>query len=197
MERRKMVPSRRKFLLDAVGLAAAAGFVSACVDTSPLSTVPERDRLRLQIETDFFRELQRLRQVAPASAGLIADAIGVMMFPTVVNSNPVLGEQSGMGALRVANVFTEYYLLSVIGAAGRQPPTRSYLFLFTTLASLNRFRASDPGAEFDQLSQLTIGADGRVASAAPGAPLLWLGWEGDRILPLSAQPAFSVAALPL
>lgn len=113
--------------------------------TGPVSTEASRAREHRNIETDSDAALTRCYLASPAARQLVAQAAGVLVFPTVSLINPVTGEWAGMGALREGPLFTDYYFLSIAGH-GMEKSTApvSIILLFKSLGALGKFRLRSP-----------------------------------------------------
>lgn len=174
---------RRNFLCRAAALAFSPLFATACAE-GPMSTESTRAQQRRNIETDFYAALERSYLIVPESRNLIAKSVGVLAFPVVVTTDSRTGEKTGLGALRVANVFTSYYLLTgVMDGRSQRAESQAVIFLFTTFDALNRFRDSDPWRVGETVVAMpTMGADGRIDAIPPHAEVLALAFEGDRLL---------------
>jgi hypothetical protein len=192
-------PARRNFLRKAAGLAMAPVVLSACAGSGPTSTEPDRINRRRQIETDFYVTLERCFAIAPDSRALVARAVGVLVFPTVVATSAVSGAQSGMGALREGNVFSGYFLLTAEwDAPARSADVYSFVFLLTTFGAVNQFRDSIRRGAVDTRPALpTIHPDGRIDTASPPAPLLMLVFDGRSLLAKPGLSAYSIVPLEL
>jgi lipid-binding SYLF domain-containing protein len=141
------MPARRAFVRQcgamlALPLLTLPLLTGGCSGVGPPSTPATRARRRQDIEADFLTTLERCYLAEPATRALIGDAVATLVFPTVVAINPVTGERSGDGALRVAQVFTAYYALSLATVAGA--PSQSFIFLFMNLDALDRLRDAAP-----------------------------------------------------
>ena len=133
---------RRAFVRNLAGAAISLPFLSACA--RPFSTEATRATERRNLETDFFATLERCYLTAPETRKLVAEAVGVLVFPTVGPVNPVTGEWAGTGILREGAVFTNSYFLSIPAGMATQTKVRSIIFLFMHLNALNTFRVSKP-----------------------------------------------------
>lgn len=135
---------RRRFLKGLAYQCASLALLGACAE--PASTENTRADRRRAIETSFDATLARSYLADPSSRALVAGAVGVLVFPTVTLVNPVTGEWSGSGALRVGPVVTDYLMVST-GRLDSRPgaPARAIIVLFKTLDALNRFRTQIPG----------------------------------------------------
>ena len=162
---------RRRFICKLAGVAMALPLLPAC--TGPLSTEATRASERRNLETDFDATLERCYLNAPETRKLVANAVGVLVFPTVGPVNPVTGEWAGMGILREGVVFTDSYFLSIPAGMATQTKVRSIIFLFMDLNALNTFRVTKPWRAGKPMANvLTLVLQGNAMTTNPSLPAI-------------------------
>jgi len=114
-----------------------------------------------QTDVDADATLNRLYAKAPETRQLVAEAKGVLVFPTVRAGGAVLGVEYGHGVLRTRGGPNAYYNV-MTGSVGAQLgyESKSVVLLFLTQEALDRFRNG---------KGWTVGVDGSVALLKVGA----------------------------
>ncbi len=182
---------RRLFFGKCLTFAVASLALVGC--TGPVSTEFSRAQQRRYIETDFAATLQRLYRVAPEVQVVAQKARGILVFPTVVRSDPVLGERWGQGALRVANTFMAYYQLTDTGNAEAGP--EAVILMCMSFDALSQFEGNALWRL--PVSTPTLDAAGHVVGGAAQAPLLALVLDGRGILERPVLAGMSLAPLDI
>lgn len=97
-----------------------------------------------EIDASVDTALRQFRKEVKGAAEYLAAAKGVLVMPDVKKVGFVVGAQWGEGALRVGGKTVGYYKMEA-GSAGFQGGYQkaSFVFLFLTQASLDKFRASE------------------------------------------------------
>lgn len=188
---------RRGFVRNLAGLALALPVLSAC--TGAASVEDTRARQRRIIEANFDATLTRCFLIAPATRELVADAVGVLVFPTVALINPVTAEWAGAGALREGPVFANYFFLSVTkDGMTQEPKSQSIIFLFRTLDALNQFRLSNPWRASEAIAASQARARKRGPDMRGQHPdLLALVLQGQVLMTNPAMPEMVVVPLDM
>jgi len=146
-------------MLLAAGIAVGLLSSSGCTTTSGRSADPETRRQTIDAGVD--QALSRLAREVPGSTELIAQAKGVLVFPSIVGGGFIVGGSHGNGALRKGGKTVAYYSTtsaSVGLLAGAQ--SKALFILFMTQDALDRFERS---------SGWTAGVDGSVTMINVGA----------------------------
>lgn len=159
----------------AVALSSIGLGLAGCTTTpdKPNSAATSASK-RKAIDADVDATLSRMYSVVPGSRELVAKAVGVLVFPKVIQAGLVVGGESGNGALRVGSMTTGYYnttSLSVGLQAGAQ--SKAVVFLFMTKAALDSFRMSSgwsAGADAS-VAVVKVGANGSVDTTTATAPV--------------------------
>jgi len=188
MNNRSSVPSmrnqnftRRKFLNCAASLTFTPLVLSACAG-GPLSTDSTRAKQRNDIQTDFYVALDRFHSIVPESRALIAKSVGVLVFPVVISTNPLTGEQTGVGALRVGDAFTSYYSITLDRRA-QIAGSRDIILLFKNFDALVQFRKSNSWRVGEMMIAVpTMSANGIFHPGKPNADLIVMVIEGGRLV---------------
>lgn len=135
----------RSFLISlsifVVALAGAAGDASAAS--------------KKKIDRKVAEALQEFHQIVSGADALLADAKGVLIFPSIKKGGLGIGGESGSGALQIDGETVAYYRTSSASVGlqlGYQK--RSQILIFLTDDALNAFRNSE---------NWEIGADASVA----------------------------------
>lgn len=147
-------------------LAAAAVFaigglaLVGCTTSKPeqrATASTERSSINAQIDAT----LSRLYSNVPGSRDMVANAKGVLVFPSVVGGSFVIGAEYGHGALRVNGGTHSYYNIAA-GSVGWQvgAQSKAIIYLFMNQDALEKFRNS---------KGWTAGVDATVAVASMGA----------------------------
>lgn len=149
---------KRTFLAASTSVAALS-LLTSCTTTGGGSGDPAAQRK--SIDADVNTALSRLYQQAAGSQELVANAKGVLVFPSVLSGGLVVGGARGQGALRKGGKTAAFYTLTA-GSVGLTvgAQTSSVFILFMTQDALNRFEAS---------SGWTAGVDGSIALLSFGA----------------------------
>ena len=115
---------------------------------------------RSQINADVNAALQRFDREIGGARGLVAQAAGVLVFPSVVKAGLGLGGEYGEGALRRGGKTAAYYNI-VSASIGFQlgVQVRTVIIIFMTEEALGSFRRKHGWK---------IGVDGSVALVAVG-----------------------------
>ena len=144
----------------AIALVLASAAMVGCTTTGPTDrTAPVASSSA--IDADVMASLTKLYDTVPGSRQLVAQAKGVLVFPSVLSASFGIGAQYGRGSLRVGNRTDSYYSTTA-GSVGWQAGAQSkaVVYLFMTQDALDKFRNS---------SGWTAGADATVALANIGA----------------------------
>ncbi len=155
---RNIVSLRTVVMAAAVAVGGAA--MVGCTTTKPsTSEAPRSDSTTINTRTNAA--LERLYQTAPGSKEMIANAKGVLVFPSVVGGSFVVGVEHGRGVLREGGRNTAFY--STTGASigwqiGGQ--SKAVIYVFNTKEALDKFKASNGW---------TAGADAQVTVGRVGA----------------------------
>ncbi|MES3020504.1 MAG: hypothetical protein V4857_02855 [Pseudomonadota bacterium] len=169
-------------------VAAVCLLLGACEGGGPTDTNATRDQARGQVETDFYATLTRAHTTAPALRALSTQAIGVLIFPTVITVNPVTAERTGFGALREGAVFIDHVQITASTACTENPDAaQAIIILFMSREALNRFRRAKPW-KIEAQALLP-----EAAAARPGGQdVLFLVHERSRFVALPAPCRLSV-----
>jgi lipid-binding SYLF domain-containing protein len=135
---------RRDFIFS-MATTFTGALLAAC-STGPIITDTDINKHRRDIDTGFYATLERLGTTVSGSRGVIEQARGVLIFPTVLTSESNLGSLYGEGVLRVANAMAGYYQMqswSVAIPAGMPAKEIALLYFFMAQDVLDDFRASD------------------------------------------------------
>jgi lipid-binding SYLF domain-containing protein len=144
--------------------------LAGCASTpaAPGDTAAERHAIDASVDAS----LGKLYAQIPGSRELVAKAVGVLVFPSVVSAGLVVGASYGKGELRSGSQVTGYYS-STAGAVGliAGADSKAVFVLFMTQPSYDRFVASrgwTAGVDAS-VAMLKLGADGSVdiATAQP------------------------------
>ena len=168
---------RRRFLAISSAVFASGGLsLSGCTTTSLSSgSTPEANAGRRQsIDADVNATLTRLYTTVRGSRELVANAHGVLVFPSVISAGFWFGGQYGQGALRTGGQTSGYY--SMAGASfGLQigAQSKAIIFLFMTQDALDRFRNSEGwAAGVDAtVAVVKVGANGNIDTSTATAPV--------------------------
>ena len=145
-----------------IAAAVAAGSMTMVACTTTNTQTAEAPRAdSTTVNTRANAALERLYTNAPGSKEMIANAKGVLIFPSVVGGSFVVGVEHGRGVLRVGGKHDSEY--STTGAsigwqAGGQ--SKAVIYVFNTQEALDKFRASNGWS---------VGADANVAAGRVGA----------------------------
>jgi len=148
---------RSFFVLTAIALGSS---LAACTTSSGSSTDAGSSKRR-EIDAGVDGAMNKLFAEAASSRELAAKALGVLVFPKVLEAGFVVGAEYGEGALRVGGTSVAYYRTTT-GSFGLQAGAQSkaLILMFMTQDALDKFRASQGW---------TVGVDGSVALATIGA----------------------------
>ncbi|MFL5336735.1 MAG: YSC84-related protein [Geminicoccaceae bacterium] len=144
---------RRRRLLVASVLAALAS-QTAAAGTATAATAPEIGR-------DADTALERLYAENPAARALGEKAVGILIFPKVVNGGFGIGGEYGEGILRKAGQPAGYYNL-ISASFGFQIGAQAY-------SEVLFFMSEEALGWLDRTYGLELGVDGSVALAGSGA----------------------------
>jgi hypothetical protein len=163
----------------AISLALASLLGAGCAGTGPMVTDATLRQDHARLEADTLVTLERACTLAPSTRTLLAQAAGVLVFPTVVMLNPVTGERAGNGVLRKANTVTDYYLVSAGQDIEHDHRAQAIVVLFMTRSALIQFQHADPwrtGTSQPDAEAFTEPAEGHfgVGRSAPEVRLLVL-----------------------
>lgn len=112
------------------------------------------------LDADVRAAIGRFYESVDGGRELARNAVGMLVFPSVLKGGLVFGGEYGEGALLVGGQTVDYYTTAA-ASVGLQlgAQVRTQILLFMTSAALTRFRASR-GWE--------VGVDGTVALATSG-----------------------------
>jgi lipid-binding SYLF domain-containing protein len=162
----------RTILWRATGFVLALALtLSGCTTTGPSNVSGQQTEKQHAIDTGVDSILSRLYVEAKGSRELVANARGVLIFPSVMDAAFIFGGQYGEGSLRVGGHTVGYYSTAT-GSVGWQAgaQSRAIIFLFMTEDSLKRFRSIDGWSAGGDASVaiLKIGANGNVDTSTAG-----------------------------
>jgi lipid-binding SYLF domain-containing protein len=168
---------RRRFLTISSAVFASGGLsLSGCTTTSLSSgSTPEANAGRRQsIDSDVSSTLARLYGTVHGSRELVANARGLLVFPSVLSAGFWFGGQYGQGALRVGGQTSGYY--SMAGASfGLQigAQSKAIVMLFMVQEALDKFTDSlGWAAGVDAtVAVLKVGANGNVDTSTALSPI--------------------------
>jgi lipid-binding SYLF domain-containing protein len=168
---------RRRFLAISSAMFASGGLSLSGCTTTPLSSssTPEANASRRQsIDADVSSTLTRLYTTVHGSRELVANAHGVLVFPSVISAGFWFGGQYGQGALRIGEQTSGYY--SVAGASfGLQigAQSKAIVMLFMQQEALDKFtRSLGWAAGVDAtVAVLQVGANGNVDTSTALSPV--------------------------
>jgi lipid-binding SYLF domain-containing protein len=157
MKAHMSIPDTARF----AALAIAFSWLGAGCTTTGWRDTGSATEQRKHIDAGVDATLSRLYEAAPESRQLVAQAAGVLVFPSVLSVGFGVGAEHGNGALRVAGRTGGYYETTA-GSLGFQAGAQSkaMVVLFMTGDSLTKFRNA---------SGWTAGVDATVAVAEIGA----------------------------
>ena len=164
--------SMRNFIAAGASLAALTLVTAGCSTTSGASASPAEQRQAIDNGVDSA--LTRLNQEAAGCQALVAQAKGVLVFPTFVSAGFIIGGAQGSGSIRKAGKTTGYYRMteaSVGFLAGVQ--SQAVFILFMTDDALKQFEASNgwtAGAD-GSVSLINVGATPSVSSLTAQQPI--------------------------
>jgi lipid-binding SYLF domain-containing protein len=142
-----------------VAFASIAG--CSTTGTTPSDPVAQRQGINAEVDA----ALSKLYVQAPGARHLVAEAKGVLVFPSVVSAGFIVGGSYGQGALRSGKRPVGYYSTTAASVgllAGAD--SKSVFLLFMTQESFDKFLASKgwtAGADAS-VTALTVGADGTI-----------------------------------
>lgn len=168
---------RRRFLAISSAVFASGGLsLSGCTTTSLSSgSTPEANAGRRQsIDADVNATLMRLYTTVHGSREMVANARGVLVFPSVISAGFWFGGQYGHGALRIGGQTSGYY--SMAGASfGLQigAQSKAIIMLFMAQEALDKFTSSlGWAAGVDAtVAVLQVGANGNVDTSTALSPV--------------------------
>lgn len=117
---------------------------------------------RRELDVGSRAVLNRLYETVPSSRPFVARAVGVLVFPRVIDAGLVIGGEYGLGELRTGNTVAGYYRTAT-GSIGPQigAQSKALVLLFMTPEALNKFRNAG--------TAWSVGADASVALLKVGA----------------------------
>jgi lipid-binding SYLF domain-containing protein len=132
-----MHASRRSFLAEALLTAAALTAMSPCQALAAGVTAAE-------VDTAADEALKNLYESEPAAKDLAEQAVGILVFPTIVKGGLGIGGAAGDGVLRVGDKSFGYYT-SVAASFGLQIGVQSfsYALFFMSDDTLQYLKNSD------------------------------------------------------
>lgn len=154
--------NRRNVLCAAGATLAISGFaLTGCTMSGSQAAATGNLEKRQSIDASVDGTLSRLYATVGGSPELVAKANGILVFPSVMGADFIVGARYGEGALRVAGVSVGYYS-TVSGSFGFEvgAQSKALIFLFMTQDALARFRGSNGW---------TAGVDSSVALVKVGA----------------------------
>ncbi len=169
---------RRQFFLGTTAALAASGLALAgCTVTGTSQSGESASRnaeKRATINAGIDSTLVRLYNSAAGSRELVANAAGVLVFPSVIAAGFWFGGQYGEGALRVGGQTAGYYS-TVGGSFGLQigAQSKAIIFVFMTQDALNRFLGSQgwaAGADAT-VALVKVGANGNIDTSTMTKPV--------------------------
>ena len=142
----------RGLWMGAIGLALLAGSWGA--DSAVAATAKEID-----VSVDV--SLEKFEKEVDGAKQFLANAKGLLVFPTVIKAGVGFGGEYGEGALRIKGKTVDYYN-TMAGSFGLQfgAQFKTILLVFLDEEALTRFRKSEGW---------TVGVDGSVAVIVIGA----------------------------
>lgn len=157
----------------AAAVALGGATLVACTTTQHDPAASRADRQAIDANTNAT--LAKLYDNVSDSRELVANAKGVLVFPSVVGGSLIVGAEHGKGALRVGNQTVDYYSTtggSIGFQAGAQ--SRAIIYVFNTTEALEKFRASSGWvAGVDATVALAnVGANGRLDTKSAQAPIV-------------------------
>lgn len=136
-------------------------FTVLLIAAALFTTAPASADSAVEIEADVRATLTKFRANVGGGDELLAQAKGVLVFPSVLKAGFVFGGEYGEGALKIAGRTAGYYSLAA-GSFGLQigAQTKSILLLFMTDRALR---------DFQNASGWEVGVDASVALINVGA----------------------------
>jgi lipid-binding SYLF domain-containing protein len=168
---------RRRFIAVTPVLAASGALaLAACTTTPPSSDAsPEANAGRRRtIDADVDATMTRLYETVKGSRELVAQAVGLLVFPHVISAGFWIGGQYGQGALRVGTQTSGYYSITA-ASFGLQigAQSKAVILLFMTKDALDGFvRSQGWAAGVDATVALVkIGANGNIDTSTATSPV--------------------------
>jgi lipid-binding SYLF domain-containing protein len=168
---------RRRFIAVTPVLAASGALaLAACTTTPPSSDAsPEANAGRRRtIDADVDATMTRLYETVKGSHELVAQAVGMLVFPHVISAGFWIGGQYGQGALRVGTQTSGYYSITA-ASFGLQigAQSKAVILLFMTKDALDGFvRSQGWAAGLDATVALVkIGANGNIDTSTATSPV--------------------------
>ncbi len=154
-----------------------------------------------KIDKKVAEGLVEFHEIVTGSEDLIADAAGILLFPSVKKGGIGIGGESGSGALIIDGETVAYYRTSSASIGfqlGYQ--SRRQLFIFLTQEALDNFRSSDNweiGADAS-IAIVTLDAGGSIDTETIDDPVLAfiygakglmynLSLEGTKVSPINPK----------
>jgi len=149
------------------GLARIALVCMALAMSAMMSAPPAQAASAAEIDADVDNTLGHFYRKVGGSRDLVADAAGVLVFPSVVKAGFGIGGEYGEGALRIGGRTAGYYN-TISASAGFQlgVQARSVIIIFMTEQALSRFRRKDGwkiGVD-GSVTLITLGVGGSIDS---------------------------------
>lgn len=128
-----------------------------------------------EIDAEADLALARLVREAPVAQTLLDDAVGVLVFPSIIKGGFGIGGEYGEGALRQNGATTAYYNIASI-SYGLQIGAQGYsqVLIFTTadaLQYLNNSQGFEIGADAG-VALADMGAGGELSSTTLQSPIV-------------------------
>jgi len=144
---------------------AVAGYLPLAAHAQQDVTTPTNATFVHQTDVDADAALQKLYAMAPDARDLVANAKGVLIFPTIHAGGAILGVEYGRGVLRSAGKPNIYYNANTatIGAQlGFE--SKSVILVFLTQDALDKFvKAKGWTAGVDMsIALIKVGASGKL-----------------------------------
>jgi lipid-binding SYLF domain-containing protein len=168
---------RRRFIAMTSAVLASGGLSLSGCTTTPASSdaTPEASAGRRQsLDADVNATLTRLYTTVHGSPELVANARGVLVFPSVIAAGFWFGAQYGQGALRIGEQTSGYYSIAA-ASFGLQigAQSKAIVMLFMTQEALQKFtRSQGWAAGVDAtVAVLRVGANGNVDTSTATSPV--------------------------
>ena len=175
-------------------LAIALALLAACAG-SPPSTPLSQLQQRQAIDADVDAALARSR-ANPAARALIDHAAAVMVFPTLVQADPFVDEQAGLGELRVANVVTAYFFLRA-PLLRQRARSSTVIIVFADVDMLNRYAGSTGRWRIGYATPEANTGPGVFSATPPGRQPRTLVFDGAALLDKPVFARMDIEALAL
>ena len=157
----------KRFLAVAAAATLALGSVAGCSTTTSAAGASSPSAKRQAIDSSVDNALARLYAQVPSARGLVAQAKGTLVFPTVLTAGLVVGGSYGQGSLVLPRQRDKYYNM-VGGAVGliAGAESKSVYLLFMTQEALDKFQASKgwtAGVDAS-VTVITVAADAQIGT---------------------------------